>query len=443
MHHKKAEYVVCFQVPDKEYSDQPTFKALSQASRYDSYRRTNYTYDEKRALDFSKKFIDVFAIQKSNDNDSIAFIPAKIKQDILKRLSVTYYTVNGLVNVASDGRISNFISGIIMDNKKLSSIPRFVNYQYKSLASWVKKAEESVGKRRSEIDEILGLFNETQQNKLRIVRRDNLNPVSQDLIDDMIQGKAKYYRGFNILRSSVIDYVEEVLLRYGFEDVIKMYIKREYTVLLSAMPIRDYAEQKTQYQIEQNYRDVIDEAEMQLIELLFGDMFSNDNLDLWNSIARQYYQNEAYDLEFNINNKEKSTDDKAIFRKVRSLSLGQKVVAMLSFILSYSQYSGDFSPLIIDQPEDNLDNQYVFKNLIKDLRDIKDTRQVIMATHSSTIVTNAKAEQVIVMESDNKHAWLSARGFPSEKVIVQHILNYLEGGKESFKHKALLYNDVL
>ena len=44
-----------------------------------------------------------------------------------------------------------------------------------------------------------------------------------------------------------------------------------------------------------------------------------------------------------------------VFKSVKELSLGQKVVAMLSFVLSYSDYSNDYTPLIIDQPEDNLD----------------------------------------------------------------------------------------
>lgn len=44
---------------------------------------------------------------------------------------------------------------------------------------------------------------------------------------------------------------------------------------------------------------------------------------------------------------------------IKQLSLGQKVVAMLSFILGYSKYAGDYRPLILDQPEDDLDSQYI------------------------------------------------------------------------------------
>ena len=134
---------------------------------------------------------------------------------------------------------------------------------------------------------------------------------------------------------------------------------------------------------------------------------------------------------------------KAVYRDVRKLSLGQKVVAMLSFVLGYSDFTKDYRPLVIDQPEDNLDNQYIYKNLVNDLRLSREKRQIIIATHSATVVTNAKAEQVVVMESDGEHGWVADRGYVTEKHIKNHIINYMEGGKDSFRHKMNVYKDVL
>jgi broad-specificity NMP kinase len=62
---------------------------------------------------------------------------------------------------------------------------------------------------------------------------------------------------------------------------------------------------------------------------------------------------------------------------------------------------------------------------VKSLRKIKTKRQVIVSTHSATIVTNADSEQVIVMESDNKHGWLLKKGYPSDKVVLGHIVSIL------------------
>jgi predicted ATP-dependent endonuclease of OLD family len=106
-------------------------------------------------------------------------------------------------------------------------------------------------------------------------------------------------------------------------------------------------------------------------------------------------------------------------------------------------HTNDNTPLIIDQPEDNLDNQYIYKNLVSSLRQIKNNRQVIIVTHSSTIVTNAVAEQVIVLNSDNQKSWVEQRGYQGNPKITKLVLQYLEGGQESFIHKMNTYNTIL
>lgn len=152
---------------------------------------------------------------------------------------------------------------------------------------------------------------------------------------------------------------------------------------------------------------------------------------------------EEFKLEFNVNSNVSNQPKAPCYKDVRELSLGQKVVAMLDFILGYSDFSEDYRPLIIDQPEDNLDSQYIYNNLVQQLRKAKDKRQVIIATHNAAIVTNAMADQVCVMESNERHGWIEADGYPGEVKIKKHIINYLEGGVESFRHKYLVYGDVL
>ncbi|VOP80126.1 SMC faily protein [Streptococcus pneumoniae] len=148
-------------------------------------------------------------------------------------------------------------------------------------------------------------------------------------------------------------------------------------------------------------------------------------------------------LEFNINSKESSQQLDILYKEVGVLSLGQKVVAMLDFLLAYSDYSKDFRPLIIDQPEDNLDNRYIYRHLVQQFRDVKAQRQIILATHNTTIVTNSMTDQVVIMESDGVNGWIESQGYVSEKYIKNHIINQLEGGKDSFKHKMSIYETAL
>ncbi|MBR0341704.1 MAG: hypothetical protein IJH64_05585 [Oscillospiraceae bacterium] len=151
---------------------------------------------------------------------------------------------------------------------------------------------------------------------------------------------------------------------------------------------------------------------------------------------------ETFQLRFNINSKT-SSEGAAKFKDVRELSQGQKVVALLDFVIGYGTYIGDSRPLVIDQPEDNLDNQYIYHNLVKQLRTIKDERQVIIATHNATIVTNSMTDLVCVMESDGDHGWVNKEGYPSEEKIKKSIVNYLEGGVASFKHKMKVYRPII
>ncbi|VMB46653.1 SMC faily protein [Streptococcus pneumoniae] len=148
-------------------------------------------------------------------------------------------------------------------------------------------------------------------------------------------------------------------------------------------------------------------------------------------------------LKFNINSKESSQQLDILYKEVGVLSLGQKVVAMLDFLLAYSDYSKDFRPLIIDQPEDNLDNRYIYRHLVQQFRDVKAQRQIILATHNATIVTNSMTDQVVIMESDGVNGWIESQGYVSEKYIKNHIINQLEGGKDSFKHKMSIYETAL
>ena len=93
-----------------------------------------------------------------------------------------------------------------------------------------------------------------------------------------------------------------------------------------------------------------------------------------------------------------------------SLSFGQKAVVILTLITNLGDNHGGMPPLIIDQPEDHLDNHYIFSNLVTDLRKIKGKRQVILVTHNPNIVVSGDAEQAICLASDGNRGWVEIAG---------------------------------
>ena len=87
--------------------------------------------------------------------------------------------------------------------------------------------------------------------------------------------------------------------------------------------------------------------------------------------------------------------------------------------------------------------KYIYENLVQQLRKERDKRQVIIATHNSTIVTNSISDVVFVMKSDGTHGWVDCAGYVGDKEIKRILVDYLEGGVRSFIHKNHMYQPVL
>lgn len=92
---------------------------------------------------------------------------------------------------------------------------------------------------------------------------------------------------------------------------------------------------------------------------------------------------------------------------------------------------------MVDQPEDNLDNAFIYNNVVKALQDAKGTRQVIFVTHNPNIPVLGDAERVFVLESDGKRGHTRRVGTVDEcKTDIEAIL---EGGREAFLQRKARY----
>lgn len=118
------------------------------------------------------------------------------------------------------------------------------------------------------------------------------------------------------------------------------------------------------------------------------------------------------------------------FQSIEHGSPGQKTAALLAFILSY----GD-EPLILDQPEDDLDNYLIYDLIVQHLRNIKTKRQVIIVTHNANIVVNGDAENIIVLAIKAGSTQVITHGSLQEMSVREEICKIMEGGKEAFKKR--------
>lgn len=123
-------------------------------------------------------------------------------------------------------------------------------------------------------------------------------------------------------------------------------------------------------------------------------------------------------------------------RKLDDLSKGQRATALLLLLLGVST-----TPLVIDQPEDDLDNRFVYDGIVKHLRDLKGTRQILVSTHNANVPVLGDAELVVVLESDGRRGRTAADGVGSldEAPIRNYAEKILEGGEEAFRARRHLY----
>jgi ABC-type lipoprotein export system ATPase subunit len=125
-----------------------------------------------------------------------------------------------------------------------------------------------------------------------------------------------------------------------------------------------------------------------------------------------------------------SLRDGESFKPVEQGSPGQKTAALLAFILSYGN-----EPLVLDQPEDDLDNHLIYDLIVTQLREIKQKRQVLVVTHNANIVVNGDAENVIALDVRSGQTRIVTQGGLQEPSIRDEICRVMEGGKEAFDQR--------
>ena len=124
-----------------------------------------------------------------------------------------------------------------------------------------------------------------------------------------------------------------------------------------------------------------------------------------------------------------------IFKDFSKLSLGQQQSILLTILL----FSQSTAPLIIDQPEDNLDSEFVYTTLVRSLRAIKEKRQVIVVTHNANIAVLGDAELIIPLRGQSENSVVRDRGSIDTKTTRDVSCTILEGGAKAFKRRQKLY----
>lgn len=122
-------------------------------------------------------------------------------------------------------------------------------------------------------------------------------------------------------------------------------------------------------------------------------------------------------------------------KALRSHSLGQRASAMMLFILSQN----DNDLLLIDQPEDDLDNQTIYEDVVKLVRKMKPNQQFIFATHNANFPVLGDSDQLVSCELSENKIDLHI-GSIDNKASQQKIVKVMEGGAEAFNRRRSIYH---
>lgn len=367
------------------------------------------------------------------------------------------------------------------------------------LADFIQKLEEEKGELQRDKDELNGKINELKTKKESLIATTNgeekrYQRYLQDLEEWNDQRKAiigtkeqegtlAYYENEERYLSETLskDYRSEIQQREQFAR--KLYeLKKALTTIYQEIyhPVEDEIttllgdlEDNVSFQAQIRLMDnMFDENVLQYINLRFAGMFkgvTQAREQMSKLVRSTEFENEdsvikllneiLMVVEEDIDNSAKKISDKQSFydylfclkyvgvsfklkmgsRDLAELSPGERGIVLLIFYLALSKNK---TPIIIDQPEDNLDNQSVYSKLVPCICRAKQKRQVIIVTHNPNIAVACDAEQIIYCNMDkNCFSITYESGAIENPVIRSKVVDVLEGTMPAFDLRRKKYGN--
>lgn len=303
-----------------------------------------------------------------------------------------------------------------------------INVKKDGLKEEFAKIKREIGTDNINPDNFLTLNRQIDTSRLKLLEIDKSEKKRKEWQDDLLKKLAdldnlwveeyqlleKEVNRINEAESKLSIVVEFKGRRDKFTDKMKQ--------IFSGSGIRSTAYQE----IEETYKDFIQiyKDSSKLITIL------NENQVV--DFKRRFSENLDDLLTFKVDNKI------VIQYNGKSLdkhSLGQRASALILFLLA--QKENDV--LIIDQPEDDLDNQTIYDEVIKELKKIKGNMQFIFATHNANIPVLGDSEKVVACSYDEKKITVHSGSIDNHQT-QRFIVDIMEGGDEAFSRRKNIYS---
>jgi wobble nucleotide-excising tRNase len=342
----------------------------------------------------------------------------------------------------------------INDIKKVLSQPEKDFQEYKEkLAKWEKKKNEIEGP-SIQLNTLNFFKNEKNyldnslMSDLSAKRKDRLNKALE-----IFRKKKEIIELYRVFKKSIDDEIakdEEFTKKFkmeidvnfrldsDFSTTFLQYINKTRRGTFLGASDKDVSELFVERDLldDQDISDLLDT----FIERLENDQRENDTTQQSREIGDQIEKVQGfYDFVFSLEYLKPIYELKLDGKILDELSPGEKGTLLLVFYLMIDK---EDTPLVIDQPEDNLDNKSVFQVLTHFMKTAKKRRQIIIVTHNPNLAVGADAEQIIYVELDKKdgrNVFSYETGAIENPKINARLVEILEGTMPAFDKRKLRY----
>lgn len=322
-------------------------------------------------------------------------------------------------------------SRLVKENRALEAMKESFDDKYEELKEQFSKIKRDINLPNIQADDYVKYTKELDLTKAQLSELDKLSKKKKELQTQLKQTlvslQSLWHYEFEIVQ-------EEIKKVNDDQDSIKIGVefkgnKQDYTSYLKENLRGSNLRDNNIKTIVDSYTDMI--AVYDDLNLANSNLASNLS-DVQLHTFKEYFNSniEAF-LTYRV------PDKFEIIYRGRSLnehSLGQRASALIIFLLTLKE--SDL--IIIDQPEDDLDNQTIYNDVIKVLKELKNTSQFIFATHNPNIPVLGDCEQVVSCKYD-ANVIDTNLGSIDDETIREEIVNIMEGGKEAFNNRKRIY----
>lgn len=407
--------------------------------------------EEKQKFDAQQKIIDNYIYNKKTQIDQLSSAVDNFESNCKNVTLTDNLEINGLLN----NDISVISNSIARVRNEINTIKQSTDLLNANINKSVWKSDKALS--------------DTKYNTA--VSQLESQGYSYEKLDDLLKNKNYKLKELDIIdeKKKELDLLitkEKELSDKYTETVLKITIARnkfiKSVIGFDSNVKFDIRSSKNRNSFIQMLKSVIgkdnysiNEGINQLTEIYFGDdgknKYQKTIVELHNGIDSKdfnlYFKNAVLELQpeafarmlfylpdddLIVSYKPENSKD---FIPLSSASAGQKTTAILTFLLAYGSI-----PLLLDQPEDDLDNKLVYDLIVSRLKKAKSKRQIIVVTHNANIPVNADSEYIISMNSESDKVSIKYEGTMDDKSIREEICDVMEGTQFAFEMRAKKYH---